>query len=180
MIASLSPDTAYKILLLCCLPVCLWVTMTDLRSMKIPNTAVYTLLGIFAVVGLAVIPLEVWLWRWVGGLVVFAIGFAIYSLTRGFGAGDLKFAAAAAPFVSQNMHEVQIVLLLLAFYMLATLALHRLAGMVPAIRRATPDWASWTRKAHVPVGVALAATLATYLALKAFPSFYGWAAGLFA
>ncbi len=180
MIASFTPETAYKILFLCCLPVCVWVAMTDLRSMKIPNVAVFTLLGIFVVAGLMVLPLDVWLWRWLNGIVAFGIGYALWALTRGFGAGDVKFAAAAAPFVSQNLLEIQIALILLAAYMLATLALHRLAGAIPAIRRATPGWESWNRKAHVPVGVALAATLATYLALKAFPAFYGWAASFVA
>jgi prepilin peptidase CpaA len=178
MFTVLTPDQAYKVLFLLALPVCLWAAISDLRTMKIPNKTVYALLAVFAIGGIMVIPLEFWLWRWLSFIVVFIITFGLYLVAR-LGAGDAKFAAAAAPFVSQNLAELQLVLILLAFFMLAALGLHRLARATPAIRRATPNWASWT-SAGFPLGTALAATLMTYLAFKAFPSFYSLFAGIFA
>jgi prepilin peptidase CpaA len=173
---GLSPAAAYTALFVLTLPICLWVAWSDLSRMKIPNTAVYALIAVFFFAGLAVIPLDTWLWRWASAVVVLVIGFILFA-AAGWGAGDAKFAAAAAPFFAQNILEIQIALILLAVWMLGTLALHRLARSIPAIRRATPDWVSWNRRLHVPVGVALAGTLATYLALKAFPSFYSLLAG---
>lgn len=167
---NVTVETAYTILLILCLPVCLWVAYSDLRWMKIPNKTVGVLLGIYVVAGLALIPFDYWAWRWVSLIVVLVIGF-ILNAAAGWGAGDAKFAAAAAPFISQKPFDIEMTLILLSVFMLATLGLHRLFRSIPAVRRATPDWVSWSRKLHVPVGVALAATLVTYLAMKAFPGF---------
>jgi prepilin peptidase CpaA len=175
---GLSVPAAYTILFVLCLPVCLWVAWTDLTKMKIKNEASLALLAIFIVAGLALIPLEFWIWRWLNAAVVFAIGYALWALKAGWGAGDVKFGAAMAPFVAQSIPDIQLALMLLAGTMLLTLALHRLFRSIPAVRRATPGWESWNRTLHVPVGVSLAATLSLYLAFKAFPSFYGWATGL--
>lgn len=174
---NLTVETAYLVLLVLCAPVCLYVAYTDLSRMKIPNQAVGVLLGIFVVAGLAVIPLEFWVWRWASLIVVLAIGFVL-NAAAGWGAGDAKFAAAAAPFFVQKLLDLEIALILLAVFMLLTLGLHRLFRSIPAVRRMTPDWVSWNRRMHVPVGVALAATLVTYLAMKAFPGFQSAALGL--
>jgi len=175
---GLSVEQAYTVLFLLCLPVCFYVAWSDLKFMKIPNRAVIALFAIFLVAGLAVIPFDYWIWRWLSVAVVFAIGFALYALA-GWGAGDAKFAAAAAPFFAQSAADIQLALFLLAGMSLGALGAHRLLRMIPAVTRATPDWASWTH-ARFPFGTALAGTLAAYLALKAFPAFYGWLAGLVA
>jgi prepilin peptidase CpaA len=170
MLGSLFGDQlyfwSYPILFVLCLPVCLWVAWSDLKFMKIPNKAVIALLVIFAVAGFLLIPLEPWLWRWLSFLGVLVIGIALNAFAN-VGAGDAKFAAAAAPFVSQNLYELQLVLILFASFLLGAFFLHRGLRMVPAVTRATPDWASWTSN-KFPMGVALVGTLMTYLGMKAF------------
>ncbi len=144
-------------------PVALWVVWSDLRSMRIPNKAVIALIGIFAVVGLLVLPLPVWGWSWLNFAVVLVIGFVL-SLSGGFGAGDAKFAAAMAPFVA--LGDLRLFLVLLAAVVLSSLIAHRLFRLIPAVRSATPDWESWSRR-EFPMGLALGPSLIFYLGLAA-------------
>ena len=144
------------------LPICIWVALNDMKHMKIPNTAVLALTVVFVVIGL--FALETWseyFWRYVHLIVVLVIGFVL-NMIRAIGAGDAKFAAAMAPFVA--FPDTGIFMILLAFSLIAALLLHRLARATPFVRRATPDWVSWTSK-KFPMGTALGLSLATYLAL---------------
>jgi prepilin peptidase CpaA len=150
-------------LLIGALPVSAWVVWTDLSAMRIPNTAVLALIGVFAVIGGLTLPLWVWAWAWVHLVVVLVAGFLL-SMTGGFGAGDAKFAAAMAPFVA--LGDVTVFCLLLSAVALAAFVGHRLARRVPAIRGLAPDWASWHRS-EFPFGLALAPALILYLALAA-------------
>lgn len=147
-------------------PVCLYVAWSDLKAMRIPNLAVLALLAIYAVVGLLTLPLGEWGWSWLHLLVVLVIGFVL-SLTGSFGPGDAKFAAAMAPFVA--LGDLRLFLVLLCAVSIAALVVHRAMRAIPAIRRATPDWASWQRR-EFPFGIALAPALIFYLALA---SIYG-------
>ena len=162
MILAQSSDAAFW-LLLGALPIAAWVIWTDLATMKIPNKAVLALMAVFAVVGLATLPLATWAWAWAHLAVVLVIGFVL-NLTGGFGAGDAKFAAAMAPFVA--LGDLGSFLLLLSVLAILTFVLHRLARQVPALRAATPDWVSWQRR-DFPFGIALAPSLIVYLALAA-------------
>ena len=101
-----------------------------------------------------------------------AIGFVLNAIAN-VGAGDAKFAAAAAPFFFPA--HLPIILPLFAAFLLGAFAAHRLLRAIPAVRRATPDWVSWSRK-DFPMGLALVGTFVTYLALLAFPSILGGAA----
>lgn len=159
---------AYSIFLLFCLPICAWVAWSDLKTMKIPNNAVFALVSVYFFVGLALIPLDVWLWRWVSLVVVLIIGFILNAVAN-VGAGDAKFAAAAAPFVAQQIGDLQIVLILFAAFLLGAFTAHRLLRSIPAVTAMAPDWVSWKRK-DFPMGLALVGTLITYLVLSAFPS----------
>ena len=94
---NLTPPQAYLALLVFTLPVCAWVCWSDLKTMKIPNTAVMAMAGIFLIIGFLVFPFEPWAWRWLNLVVVLAIGFLLNAIAN-VGAGDAKFAAAAAPF----------------------------------------------------------------------------------
>lgn len=174
---NLTVSQAYTVLFILCLPVCLWVAWSDLKVMKIPNTAVLALIGIFVVGGLAVIPFEPWLWRWLSLIVVLAIGFVLNAVAH-VGAGDAKFAAAAAPFFVQKIEHLSIAMVLLAFWLLVTFFAHRLVRAIPAVRNMAPDWKSWTSK-RFPMGLALVAVLLTYLAMMAFPPFYAATYGRF-
>ena len=163
-----TPPLLALALLAAALPVCVWAGLSDLQRMKIPNRAVMALAGIFAVVGLALVPLEGWTladwaWRWAHLALVLVVGLGVYAL-GGTGAGDVKFAAAAAPFVAaSDGGEVAIIL---AATMLAAFAAHRLAraSFGPTL---APTWVSWSTGRRFPMGVALGGTLAIYLALAA-------------
>jgi len=150
------------------LPICIWVAFSDLRTMRIPNVAVLALVGVFLVIGMVLVfgvgvwTLETFLWRLAGLGIVLVAGFIITSLGM-VGAGDAKFAAAMAPFIAPG--DVLFFLLLFSLVLIASWLTHRTAGRVPALRRATADWASWDQGKLFPMGVALAGALAIYLAL---------------
>lgn len=165
---NLTPPQAYLALLLFTLPVCAWVCWSDLKTMKIPNTAVMAMAGIFLIIGFLVFPFEPWAWRWLNLVVVLAIGFLLNAIAN-VGAGDAKFAAAAAPFISVS--HLQLVLPLFAAFLLGAFAAHRILRAIPAVRALTPDWVSWKRK-DFPMGLALVGTFVTYMVLMAFPSLY--------
>lgn len=163
--AHLSPAAQALVFLIAVTPICAWVIFTDLKYMKIRNTAVLSLLAIFALIGPIVLPIEIWLWRWMSAAVVLAIGIFLH-LRAGFGPGDVKFSAAAAPFLDTSQQGLQLVFLLLPVLTISALLTHRAARALPILRGCAPDWASWTR-AEFPFGVPLAATLWFSLALSA-------------
>lgn len=154
------------LLLILVTPICGWVIFTDLKYMKIRNTAVLALLAVFAIAGPFVLPLQDWLWRWSHFAVILGVGVLLHLIAH-FGAGDAKFAAAAAPFIAATPEGIRLVVMLLAAFTLAGFTMHRVARRIPALRRIAPDWVSWTR-ADFPLGIALAATLWTWLALATF------------
>jgi prepilin peptidase CpaA len=144
------------------LPICLYVAWSDMKFMRIPNRSVLLLLGVFAVLGPVVLPLIDYGWRWVHVAVVLAIGFVMSSGGL-VGAGDAKFAAAMAPFIA--VQDALVVVILFSAFLLGAFATHRLARLLPVVRRLTPDWESWTRKRDFPMGLALSGTLIFYLIL---------------
>lgn len=142
------------------LPIALYVAWSDLARMKIPNLAVYALVVAFAVLGLLALPLEGYLWRWTHLVVVLLVGMLL-NAGGAIGAGDAKFAAAAAPFVA--LGDTALVFYLLAGCLLASFVAHRLVRAT-ALRRLAPDWESWKTGKRFPMGLPLAATLVIYLA----------------
>jgi prepilin peptidase CpaA len=154
------PFVTALILLVLTLPICIWVAWSDLRTMKIPNKAVMTLLTVWLVAGFFLLPLNVWLWGWALGAITLVVGFVLH-LLMGAGAGDVKFAAAMAPFFVQS--DLRFNMGLAAACMMGALAAHRLMRALPAMRRATPDWASWTSGKYFPFGLALTGMLIFHL-----------------
>ncbi len=130
-----------------------------MKFMKIPNKAVISLAVIFVVIGLIALPFAEIPWRLLQFVVVLAIGFVL-NMVRSIGAGDAKFAAAAAPFIA--MGDLKLFLYLFSATILAAVSTHKICKRIPAIRRLTPDWESWTRR-DFPMGLALGGTLAFYL-----------------
>ena len=149
--------------LLPAIPVALWAAYSDLSTMKIPNRAVLALFAGYVVVGLIALPLDDYLWRYLHLVVVLLAGIAL-NLFGGFGAGDAKFMAAAAPMVAAA--DAGRVLMLLAACMLVGFVLHRVARATP-LRRTVPHWASWDAGRKFPLGFPLALTLVAYLGLAA-------------
>ncbi|WP_224813867.1 prepilin peptidase [Hasllibacter sp. MH4015] len=143
-------------------PICVWVALSDLRQMRIPNVAVLALTGVFVVTGLFVLPLDAYLWRLAALAIVLVAGFIITSLGL-IGAGDAKFAAAMAPFIVPA--DYLLFLALFSLVLIGTYAMHQGARRVPAVRRATPHWTSWEQGKLFPMGVALGGALAIYLAM---------------
>ena len=142
-------------------PIAAWVVWSDLSRMRIPNMAVIALIAVYAVIGPLVLPLNLWGWSWLNFAVLLVVGFVL-SLSGGFGAGDAKFAAAMAPFVA--LGDLRLFLALLGAGILASFIAHRAFRMIPAVRAATPEWASWQRR-EFPMGLALGPSLIFYLGL---------------
>lgn len=162
---GLSQPVSALVLLILITPVCAWVVYTDLKFMKIRNKAVLTLLLIFAIAGPFVMPLDIYAWRWVNAIAIFVLGYILNQIAN-FGAGDAKFAAAAAPFFSTLHSHLMLTVMLLAAFLLGAFAAHRLARAIPAVRNMAPDWVSWHRK-DFPMGLALVGTLWAYLLIVA-------------
>ncbi len=146
------------------LPICIWVAWNDMAHMKIPNKAVIALIVVFLAVGLIVVPLAEYPWRLLQLAVILAIGFAL-NMGGLIGAGDAKFAAAMAPFVP--LGDLRLFMVLFAAILLAAVITHRLFKRIPAMRRRTSDWKSWSSR-KFPMGLALGSSLVFYLALAAF------------
>lgn len=144
------------------LPICVWVALSDLREMRIPNVAVLALTGVFVVMGLFALPLDAYMWRFAALGIVLLAGFIITSLGL-VGAGDSKFAAAMAPFIAPG--DYLFFLALFSLVLIGSWVTHRSAGRVPAVRRATSHWSSWEQGKLFPMGVALAGALVIYLAM---------------
>ncbi|ABD53906.1 prepilin peptidase [Jannaschia sp. CCS1] len=142
------------------IPICIWVALSDLRQMRIPNVAVLALTGGFLITGLFALPMDAYLWRLAALGIVLLAGFVITSLGL-VGAGDSKFAAAMAPFIAPG--DYLFFLALFSLVLIGSWITHRSAGRVPAVRRATAHWSSWEQGKLFPMGVALAGALVIYL-----------------
>ena len=153
------------------LPVTVWVIYTDVTEMKIRNLAVLAMLGIFAVAGLFLMPLGEYGWRWAQFGIVLVIGYVCSALI-GFGAGDMKYLAAVAPFVPAA--DGSPVAMLFVIWSVILLVLFVSARRSAALRASAPGWI-WlnddadgkVRKLKTPFGVALAPTVSTYFFLGA-------------
>ncbi|MFP7570296.1 prepilin peptidase [Marivita sp. S2033] len=142
------------------LPICVYVAFSDMRDMRIPNQMVLLLFAVYVVVGAIALPLDVYAWRYVHMIVVLVAGIAL-NAGGVLGAGDAKFAAAAAPFI--HLGDVRFLMALFAANMLAAFVAHRI-GKHTMLKKIAPHWESWTN-AKFPMGLALGGTLALYLAL---------------
>jgi len=139
----------------------IWVAWSDMKFMTIPNVAVLALVAVFLVIGIIVLPMDEYLWRWLHLAVILVIGFLCSTLGL-LGAGDAKFAAAIAPFVAWG--DGAKMLYLLAAVVLAAFITHRILQRSKSFRKLTPDWKSWDNK-DFPMGLALGGSLIAYLAL---------------
>lgn len=146
------------------LPICFWVILSDLRAMRIPNVSVLSLVAVFLLVGVWVLPLPVLGAQLLNLIVVLLLGIVL-NAAGAFGAGDAKFAAAAAPFVM--LADAGFVMMLLALNLLAAFLTHRIAARTP-LRNLAPGWESWQRKKEFPMGLSLGSTLSIYLGLAMF------------
>jgi prepilin peptidase CpaA len=145
------------------LPICFYVAFTDLSDMRIPNQAVLALAAVFFVVGLIVLPLPTYGMGLVRLGVVLVVGIILNS-AGAIGAGDAKFAAAAAPFIAPG--DLRLLLVIFAANLLAAFVTHRMVKYTP-LRQIAPGWKSWDMGWKFPMGLSLGGTLAIYLVLGA-------------
>lgn len=143
------------------LPICFYVAFTDLREMRITNQAVLLLAAVFVVVGLFLLPLPTYGVRLLQMGVILVVGIVL-NAAGAVGAGDAKFAAAAAPFIA--IGDLRLLIAIFAANLLAAFVTHRLVKYTP-LRRIAPDWTSWTAGWKFPMGLSLGGTLAIYLLL---------------
>lgn len=145
------------------IPLSLYTCWSDLRGMRIPNGTVLLLAAAFLLIGPFVLTFDLYLWRLLQLVVVLLFG--ILANAGGLlGAGDAKFAAAAAPYVA--LGDLRFLIALFAANLLAAFITHRIAKHTP-LRRLAPHWESWSRGRDFPMGLALGGTLSLYLILGA-------------
>ena len=145
------------------LPICFYVAFTDMKQMRITNQAVLVLTAIFVLLGLFLLPFDTYLWRLLSLVVVLGVGIVLNAVGV-MGAGDAKFAAAAAPYIAWG--DLRLLMMLFMATLLAAAATHRGVKYTP-LRRLAPDWQSWQETKKFPMGLALGTTLGLYLILGA-------------
>lgn len=145
-----------------------WVAISDMSRMKIPNKAVMALFFVYVVIGLVAVAMSVltlpdYMWRYAHLAVVLLIGFVMNAAGL-LGAGDAKFAAAMAPFVA--LGDLSVFAFIFAAAILGGFVLHRIAKRIPFVRSAVPAWESWERD-DFPMGLCLGIGLVAYLTFVA-------------
>jgi prepilin peptidase CpaA len=144
-------------------PICFYVACTDMKMMKITNQSVVVLTLVFVIIGPLALPFDTYLWRYLHLIVVLLVGILLNAIGA-VGAGDAKFAAAAAPLIA--LGDLSLLAVIFATVLIAAWVTHRLAKHSP-VRKMVPDWESWSKKKDFPMGLALGGTLMAYLVLGA-------------
>ncbi|WP_420566627.1 prepilin peptidase [Thalassovita sp.] len=157
------PATAGLVFFVLTLPICVWVAWSDMKAMRIPNKSVMILAILFVGVAPFLMPLQTVGWQLLHLVIILLVGI-LFNAAGLVGAGDAKFAAAAAPYVV--IGDLRFLIALFAACLLAGYTTHRLAKHTP-LRKLAPEWESWSRKRDFPMGLPLAATLSLYLLLGA-------------
>ena len=141
-------------------PLCIIAAVNDLKTMKIPNWISIVLFAVFLPLGLLLLPFDEFLWRLLATVILFVIVFVMNAVGL-IGGGDAKLAAAFTPYIAT--HDYGAFLFVMAVAGILTLVAHRIAGRIPAIRNATPEWKSWTAGNHFPYGLTICVTAIYYL-----------------
>jgi prepilin peptidase CpaA len=145
------------------LPICFYVAFTDMAQMRITNPSVILLALVFVMLGFFWMPFDAYLWR-LGVMVIVLILGILLNAAGALGAGDAKFAAAAAPYFS--LGDLRLLMAIFTLTLLSAVIAHRGAKYTP-LRKLAPLWDSWEQGKKFPMGLALGPTLAIYLILGA-------------
>lgn len=152
------------ILLATAAPFGIWATLSDLKSMKIYNVCVLAMAAAFFVVGIFVLPFDEYLWRILGGFIILAIGFTLFSLGV-MGGGDAKFAASMALFVPYQ--DGLTFLFILSVFTITAVVIHKIVGKLSFASPITSTWESWSAGKKFPLGFGMGGALIIYLVLVA-------------
>jgi prepilin peptidase CpaA len=135
----------------------------DLKALRIPNWCVLAVVALFIVTGLWGLPLDVFAWRFLHGVIVLFVGFGLYSISGGHvGGGDIKMIAALTPFIAGK--DLLFVLMVFALLSFAGVMLHRFVRAM--LRDRKTGWAALDQKRFFPAGLLLGGTIMIYLGLK--------------
>ncbi len=145
------------------IPIAIYISWSDMRSMKIPNKSVGALVLAYALIGPIAFGLELYLWQWLHFPVALVVCMALWSL-RVMGGGDAKMIAAMAPFFV--LSDMILVAPIFAASLLAALAVHSLFRFT-RLKNIAPDWKSWSAGRYFPKGLPLSMTLVFYLLIVA-------------
>ncbi|MEP5152232.1 prepilin peptidase [Planktotalea sp.] len=145
------------------LPLCFIVAWSDMRAMRIPNWCVLGLFATYILIGIFTLSFTSFLWGFVSLILVLLIGFFMSAVGM-IGAGDAKFAAAAAPFIASA--DYRFFVALFAANIIAAFMTHRMIAKTKMTDLA-PTWDSWERTWEFPMGLSLGGTLALYMILSA-------------
>ena len=148
------------LLLLAVLPIILASAASDLRALIIPNSHVLTALALFLLAAPFLLAWPEILSRLITASITFAAGFVLFIL-RLFGGGDVKMMPVLLLFVPSTslVQFLQLFAISLLIVSLGALMLQA----APVAKRL--GWESTRMKRHVPVGVAMALSVAL-LALR--------------
>ena len=146
------------------LPIAIYISWNDMRSMKITNVSVIALALPFVLLGPFAFGLETYLWQWLHFPVVLAICI-LFWVARAMGGGDAKMIAVMAPYFM--LGDLTLVMLIFAATLLGALAVHSLFRFT-ALKNFAPEWKSWHAGRYFPKGLPLSMTLVFYLGLAAF------------
>lgn len=141
----------------------LLIAYHDLKSLRIPNWTILAIVGVYVVTGLWGLPLDLFLWRLLYGVIVLFVGFGLYSISAGnIGGGDIKMIAALTPFI-EGLRGLGYVLLTYAVVSIVGLMVLKLVRRM--LRERTTGWEAFDQKRFFPAGLLLGITIMMYLAV---------------
>ena len=145
------------------IPLAIFISWNDMRSMKITNNTVVVLLVAYGVLGPFAFGLEMYFWQWLHFPVVLVICILLW-MSRVMGGGDAKLIAAMSPFFVVS--DLEVILRLFAACLISALIVHRLFMLTP-LKQPVAEWKSWDAGRFFPKGFPLSMTLLLYLVFAA-------------
>lgn len=152
--------TAELVLLLIFLPIIFGSAISDFQQLKIRNVQVLTALGLFLIASPFLLEMDELSFRLLAAALTFGICFLLFSL-RLIGGGDAKMMPVVLLFVPAG--EVILFLRIFAGALLLVSLGALFLQRSPGLRRA--GWASAQERRQVPVGVAMAISVAALAVL---------------
>lgn len=141
-------------------PLMLIASYTDLKYLRIPNWLVLAVFATFIITGLWGLPLDVFLWRLIYGVIALFVGYLLFAVSNGkVSGGDMKLVAAIVPFISPA--DAVDLMILWAVLAIAGIMAHRVIYHI--YRHQETGWASLDQKLVFPVGLLIGLTMSVYL-----------------